>query len=249
VLAAVALLGLAPAVFLNLHYQEVNAFAQAVWGRPGADFFFVWLLAFSPIGRLPPFLIGIATAHIFITRYQRPVGESEQRFGMILLTLALTCVLSMVGAQSAGNPYASLAALFVYSLSIAVIIFCCARYRSIFSRILAAPLLIACGDASYSIYLFHQSIIEVTEVREVLPWTWYNVLYVNARFATTALVTIVFSVVMYRAYEAPARAAARALLRRFTAPEASRAAHCLPVVLCVGVPVTLSLFGWFISLR
>src|ERR1700724_1204722 len=107
VLTALALLGLVLAVFIFLHAQEVDAFAQAAWGKPG-DFFFTWLIAFSPVGRLPPFLIGIATAHIFITRYHQPVGEAERRLGMVLLTLALVCASSMCGAQSLGNPYAGL---------------------------------------------------------------------------------------------------------------------------------------------
>jgi peptidoglycan/LPS O-acetylase OafA/YrhL len=248
VLTVLALLGLVLAVFIFLHDQEVNAFAQAAWGKPG-DFFFTWLIAFSPVGRLPPFLIGIATAHIFMTGYHQPVGESERRLGIVLLTLALACVISMCGAQSVGNRYVSSTALFVYSLSIAVIIFCCARYRSLFSRILSIPLLIVCGNASYSIYLFHQSILEMTRVREALPWTWFNVFYVDVRFAAAMLITIVFAAVMYRVYEAPARVATRALLGRFIDPGASRADNYFPIALCVGVPVVLSIFGWFISLR
>ena len=81
VLTALALLGLVLAVFIYLHDQEVNAFAHAAWGKRG-DFFFTWLLAFSPVGRLPPFLIGIASAHIFMTRYHQPVGETERVFGL-----------------------------------------------------------------------------------------------------------------------------------------------------------------------
>jgi peptidoglycan/LPS O-acetylase OafA/YrhL len=248
VLTALALLGLVLVVFIFLHDQEVNAFAQAVWGKPG-DSFFIWLVAFSPVGRLPPFLIGVATAHIFITGYHQPVGETERRLGIVLLTLALACAISMCGAQSVGNRYVSSIALFVYSLSIAVIIFCCARYRSLFSRILSVPLLIVCGDASYSIYLFHQTILEVTEVRGILPWTWFNVFYVGGRFAAAMLITIVFSAVMYRVFEAPARGATRALLGRFIEPGASRASQCFLIALCVGIPVVLSIFGWFISLR
>ena len=247
VLTAFALLGLVQAVFIYFHKQEVNAFAQAVWGTPGVDAFYAWLLAYSPVGRLPPFLIGIATAHIFMTRYGRPVGESERRLGMVLLTLALACTISMCGAQSVGNLYVSSMALFVYSLSIAVVIFCCARYRSLFSRALSVPLLIACGDASYSIYLFHFSILDMTRVREVLPWTLYNFFYVGVRFATAALITIAFSMVMYRLYEAPARVGTRALLGRFIGPEASRADRYFPIVLCVGIPVAFSIIGWFIN--
>ena len=249
VLTALALLGLVQAVFIYFHDQEVNAFAQAVWGTPGVDSFYGWLLAYSPVGRLPPFLIGIATAHIFMTGYGRSVGESERRQGIVLLTLALACAISMCGAQSVGNRYVNAIALFVYPLSIAVIIFCCASYRSLFSLALSVPLLIACGDASYSIYLFHLSILEVTKVRDVLPWTSYDLLYVGVRFAAAVLITIAFSVVMYRVYEAPARTATRALLGRFIKPGASRADHYSPIALCVGIPVALSIFGWFISLR
>jgi peptidoglycan/LPS O-acetylase OafA/YrhL len=248
VLAVLALLGLAQVVFLYLHDQEVNAFAQAVWGPPGIAFW-GWLIALSPVGRLSPFLIGVATAHIFITRYGKPVGESERRLGIVLLTVALACAILMCGAQSVGSRYVNSIALFVYSLSIAVIIFCCARYRSLISRFLSAPLLIACGDASYSIYLFHLSILEVTRVRDVVPWTWYNVFYVGFRYTAAVLITIVFSVVMYRVFEAPARAATRALLGRFINPGASRADRYFPIAMCVGIPVALSIIGWFISLR
>jgi peptidoglycan/LPS O-acetylase OafA/YrhL len=249
VLTTLALLGLAQAVFIYLHGQEVNAFAQAVWGTPGIDSFHGWLLAYSPVGRLPPFLIGIATAHIFMTRYRQPVGEPERRRGIVVLTVALACAIAMCGAQSVGNRYVNSVALFVYPLSIAVVIFCCARYRSLFSLALSVPLLIVCGDASYSIYLFHLLVLGVTGVRDVLPWTWYDVLYVGVRFAAAVLITIVVSIFMYRVYEAPARAATRALLGRFISPAASRADHYFPIAMCVGVPVALSIVGWFISLR
>jgi peptidoglycan/LPS O-acetylase OafA/YrhL len=245
-LVVLALLGLILVVFLFSHNQEINAFAQAVWGPPGVAFW-GWLLAISPVGRLPPFLIGVATAHIFMTRYGRPVSESERRLGIVLLTLALACAISMCGAQSVGSRYVSSFALFVYSLSIAVIIFCCARYPSLFSRILSAPLLIACGDASYSIYMFHLSVLEVTKVPDALPWTWHNIFYVGFHFAAAALITIVFSIVMYRAFEAPARVATRASLGRFIGPGRSRANRCFPIALCVGIPVAFSIIGWMIS--
>jgi peptidoglycan/LPS O-acetylase OafA/YrhL len=166
---------------------------------------------------------------------------------MVLLTLALACAIAMCGAQSVGIRYVNWFALFVYSLSFAVIIFCCARYRSLFSRMLSVPLLIACGDASYSIYLFHLSILEVTKVRDILPWTLYNVLYVGFRFAAAVLITLVFSAIMYRVYEAPARVATRALLGRFIGPSASRADRFFPIALCVGIPVAFSVVGWLIT--
>jgi peptidoglycan/LPS O-acetylase OafA/YrhL len=246
VLVALALLGLVQAVFLYLHDEQINAFAQAVWGPPG-NAFYGWLIDLSPVGRLPSFLIGVATAHVFIARYSQPVGESERRLGIVALTLALACAVSMCGVQSVGNRYVNSIAVFVYSLSIAVTIFCCARYRSLFSRALSVPLLIACGNASYSIYLFHLSILEVTRVRDVIPWASYNVLYVGVRFAAAALITVAFSMIMYRVYEAPARAATRALLGRFIGPGASRADRWFPIALCVGIPVAFSIIGWFIS--
>ena len=246
-LTAVALLHLVLVIVIFQYTAEVNAFALTTWGKPGGDLFFVWLMAFSPVGRLPPFLIGIATAHIFMGKYHQKVGESEQRLGTVLLTLALLCASVMCGLQSLGSAWASFLALFVYSLSIAVIIFCCARYRSPVSRGLSVPLLIVCGDASYSIYLFHTLILELTKVRGEFPWTWSNVSYVGVRFAAAALITIVFSAIMYRIFEAPARAAMRRLLGRSVDDAAGRNAYWFPVALCVGIPVALSIFGWILS--
>lgn len=158
-LTILALLGLVLAVSIYLHDQQVNAFAQTIWGPHGGNLFFEWLLAFSPVGRLPPFLIGIATAHLFTTTYHQPVSEPERRLGMAFLILALTGITAMCGAQSMGSRYYNSMALFVYSLSIAAVVFCCARYRSLFSRALSVPWLIVCGNASYSIYLFHYTFL------------------------------------------------------------------------------------------
>ena len=248
-LTAVALLGLVLAIVIFQHSLEVNAFALAMWGKPAGDLFFVWLLAFSPVGRLPPFLIGIATAHIFMGKYHQKVGESEERLATAFLTLALLCAAVMCGFQSRGSAFASSLALFVYPLSIAVVIFCCARYRSPVSRSLSVPLLIIGGNASYSIYLFHPLILEFTRVQGELAWTWFNISYVGVRFAVTALITIIFSAIMYRIFEAPARAATRRQLGRSVDEAAGRNRYLLPVALCVGIPVALTIFGWFISLR
>jgi hypothetical protein len=76
-----------------------------------------------------------------------------------------------------------------------------------------------------------------------------SVLANNATFSVALVRSIVFSAVMYRVYEAPARVATRTLLGRFIDPGASRADNYFPIALCVGVPVVLSIFGWFISLR
>jgi len=37
------------------------------------------------------------------------------------------------------------------------------------------------------------------------------------------------------------------LLGRFIGPGASRADRYFPIALCVGIPVTFSIIGWFIS--
>jgi len=116
-------------------------------------------------------------------------------------------------------------------------------------RGLSGPLLIACGNASYSIYLFHTLILELTKVRGEFAWTWYEVSYVGVRFAAAALITIVFSTIMYRIFEAPARTATRRLLGRSVDNAATRTTRWFPVALCVGIPVVLSIFGWIISLR
>jgi peptidoglycan/LPS O-acetylase OafA/YrhL len=246
-------------VFTYWHDQEINAFADSVWGWaavPGNhhnDPFFSWLLSYSPVARIHEFLLGVATAHIFISMHGRPVSQRERRIGGAVLAMAFAGVIVMASCQSnAAGPlsrYLNSVGIFVYPLSTAAILFCCARYRSLASRGLSANWLVIYGDASYSIYLFHMVFIKLVEVPAVLPLTWTDTLNVLVRFVLCAFMTIIFSIASYRFYEAPARRWVRTFLDRWTAPGSGHAAHWLIVTLAVGVPVAVSAVGWYISLR
>jgi peptidoglycan/LPS O-acetylase OafA/YrhL len=259
VLAAVCFLDMALCVAAYWHEQQINAFAQSVWGLPavggdGNNIFFIWLLSFSPVARIQEFLLGVATAHVFISTYSKPVSRLESRIGGAVLITAFVVLIVMCGSQSlpAMGPFSrsvNSVGVFVYPITIAAILFCCARYRSVASRGLSANWIVVCGDASYSIYMLHLIVIRSVEVSAVLPLTWAHILYVVVRFVLCALITIVFSIALHRFYEAPARGAVRGFLGRLTAPGSRGVDHWLVVTMAIGIPVALTAVGWYISLR
>jgi peptidoglycan/LPS O-acetylase OafA/YrhL len=259
VLIAISFLAMALYAFAYWHEQKINEFAESIWGPPAAaadyrnNSFYFWLLAFSPVSRIHEFLLGVATAHIFISTHGRPVSQRERRVGGAVLAIAFAGVIVMCSYQSnalgPSSRYVNSVGFFVFPLLTAVILFCCARYRSLASRGLSANWVVTCGDASYSIYLFHVIFIKIVEVPAVLPLTWMHITEALLRFVLCAFMTIIFSIASYRLYEAPARRSVRTFLARWTAPGSSDAAHWLIVTLAVGVPVALSAVGWYISLR
>jgi peptidoglycan/LPS O-acetylase OafA/YrhL len=87
--------------------------------------------------------------------------------------------------------------------TVALLVFCAARYESAASRLLTSRPAIALGEASYSIYLVH-SIVLISAVKltgNVVHGTAYNI--VKLIFLMAIVVAI--SLLLYAYYEAPAR--------------------------------------------
>jgi peptidoglycan/LPS O-acetylase OafA/YrhL len=92
---------------------------------------------------------------------------------------------------------------FALAPSVALLIFCAARYRSVASRLLTWRPVIALGEASYSIYLTH-SIVLIAAVK-LTGSTVHGVGYNVAKLIVLMTVVVAVSLLLYAYYEAPMR--------------------------------------------
>ena len=102
----------------------------------------------------------------------------------------LLCAIHFASARHCSGPKCALALAnlsFGFAPPIAIIIFCCARYKSALARLLSEKRIVLCGEASYSIYLLHLLVIfafrweaaPVTSFRVLMasPEIWFDLPY------------------------------------------------------------------------
>jgi hypothetical protein len=188
------------------------------------DSFYRWLLYFSPYLRLGEFLLGCLIAQLYLVLLNRSVNTLELRLGMAALAVALASVPALTYLMYSPNGWVALRKLnlnFGLAPSVAIIVFCLARYQSPLYQMLSCRPLVILGEASYSIYLLHffvfrqaQSIGALTlfakphqGYAEVLP-------PFLGRLGLTIGVVLIVALLSYRFVEVPARRWLRSLSAR-----------------------------------
>ncbi|HEV8014099.1 MAG TPA: acyltransferase [Stellaceae bacterium] len=151
--ATVALAGLFYYGWVAYHQNDVQVLGIALFGTPAlAQNFAGWVNFYSPIGRMSEFLIGAAAAQYYLSS-PRP-GWVERWPAGSSAVIAAAVTLWIVGTAISGSPLggvnASLAAV-----PIAGFVLVSVLRRSWTSRFLSSPILVKCGEASYSLYLLH----------------------------------------------------------------------------------------------
>jgi len=202
----------------------INDWATTVFGsiadeRNGfQDSFYRWLVYFSPYSRISEFLLGCITAAIYMQLSVKSLQPKEERFGVLLLIFSTigVVVLHYFGfSQSklaASIPYRGfiqkLTLCFGFAPFAAIIIFCCARYQTAFSRFFTIPILLAGGEISYSLYLFHMVVIQAF-ARDAAPLSsstsWIVYMADFSRLILTFAAAIGLAILFYRGIEVPAR--------------------------------------------
>lgn len=136
------------------HIDTLRSFGLAHFGSPRlAGSFVGWVVFYSPAGRIFEFLLGAIAAQHYLSRPATTglLDRLPRSTTAILATVVLVWVagssllhirLSGVNASCA----ASLIALFIL-LSV--------RHKTRIAGFLSSPLLVKCGEASYSLYLLH----------------------------------------------------------------------------------------------
>ena len=174
------------------------------------DSFFRWLFYFSPYVRVAEFLTGCLVAQLFLELQDRPVTRSEWWCGQLASWLAAAGLAAFGYFSRVGWP-PSLAGMggllsqnFGCAPEIAVLIFCAARYDTVFSRWTGSMWLVALGETSYSIYLVHTWTLKlfVRAPIQIGPLTLFGAIL---RFTFGIIFTLIVASATYRLIEVPAR--------------------------------------------
>jgi peptidoglycan/LPS O-acetylase OafA/YrhL len=205
--------------------NEVDTWAAVNYGKLAAlgsggnqDSFYRWLFYFSPYFRIGEFILGALAAQLYIQLQSFKVEAREKLCGDIALGLGLLSL--PVFAHFIYSPTDSWPILqrmnlnFALGPSVAVIIFCAARYPSKLSRALSSKPVVTFGDASYSIYLLHFLVFAIISgyVGQQLEPSWSNIGLVSMRFIFALAALLLLSLGTYRAIERPAQQWLRSLL-------------------------------------
>jgi peptidoglycan/LPS O-acetylase OafA/YrhL len=198
------------------------------------DSFFRWVIYFAPYSRLPEFLLGCLAAALYRQWETRGPSVLEAKRARIVGNLTLISILGGISAlalPSINLPYFKFFHMnFGFAIPVVILIFVAARYQSAFSRIFSWKWVVRCGDASYSIYLFHPIFIGHAGLATFAIGT--SAIITSAallRLAIALLVTVAFSMVTYRILELPARRLLRRILTIDTRRAAIRPSTSLPI--------------------
>lgn len=204
----------------------INAWAVAHYGpvaemrRPLDDFaaqdsFVFWLSYFSPYLRMGEFILGSVVAQLYVQlRIWKPAGlENAIGTGLFLAAAASMFAITYLeyGPDVGMNMFRKMYMNFALAPSAALLVFSAARYHNVFSRLLTSRPLLVLGDASYSIYLVHYTVLMIATklIGSTVRSERFNTLAVI--LSTVAILLI--SILLYRCYEAPARKWLRQLWR------------------------------------
>jgi peptidoglycan/LPS O-acetylase OafA/YrhL len=191
---------------------QIDAWAVGYFGpiagtQNHEDSFVRWLLYVSPYLRIGEFVLGAITAQLYIALQRRDVTRRENTLGGAMFWAAALSVLLVTYLEYSPDVpmtiFRKMNMNFALAPSVALLVFCAARYQSAASRLLTSRPAIALGEASYSIYLVH-SIVLISAVKltgSVVHGTAYNVL----KLVVLMAIVVAVSLLLYTYYEAPAR--------------------------------------------
>lgn len=207
------------------HGGQIDSWATNRYGsiaglaNGNQDSYFRWLMYFSPYLRIGEFILGCIVAQLYILLQGKTPSDCERIIGQLLLTLGILSVpvLTYMMYSDHGRVLAvqRLNMNFALAPSVALIIFCSARYDTLFSRILNSRPFEALGDASYSIYLIHFLIFNLASsfLGGVLPATWPNITFLFGKYAFILALILLLSLGLHAFFEVPAREWLRGLWR------------------------------------
>jgi peptidoglycan/LPS O-acetylase OafA/YrhL len=197
--------------------DSINAWSGATFAAVGEaedgfqESFFRWLLYFSPYMRLGEFLLGCFTAQLFLILKDREQSRRETNIGRGLILLAgLSIPMVLAGMYAFGGPLLPFSLNIGLAPSVAVMIFCLARYRTSLASFLSTRPIVMAGEASYSIYLLHVLVLQ--KLHQVV----FSKISLAplAELSVVVVAVVAVSLVSYAVFESPARRWLRSLFPR-----------------------------------
>jgi peptidoglycan/LPS O-acetylase OafA/YrhL len=249
--AIVVVVGYASVYWVAAHQVEIDNYGVEHYGPiagPGSgDDFQGWLLYLSPYPHLFEFALGCLAAALLVALRDRPVTRRESLLGRCGLVLAIGGIAVFYAVFF--SPDLDLPRMFGllgycyfgFAPFIAVLLFCCTRYRSWVSAALSRPWMVLCGEASYSIYLIHIGVVQYASAFDEfaglnkLPYTLWSLQRVVVELVLVTAIVIGLSLISYNVIEVPARR----WLRRWLSLPVRRTAAVVPAHAAV-VPRSVS---------
>jgi len=158
------------------------------------------VLSFNPFLRLPEFLVGVFAGRLFLAT------KKNQKLATPLVVLGVAAVMTLVLlADRIPRPLVSAGFL---SPTFAAIVYGLAL-RPRWAALLENSVLVLLGDASYSLYLLHSTVISTVSDRvPYLPWA--------IRASLALLAAVAASLLAYHLVEEPCRRVLRPKTRRMS---------------------------------
>jgi peptidoglycan/LPS O-acetylase OafA/YrhL len=212
-LVSVAAMQFVQAVIMNM--GAIDDYAVSHYGSIASvntsnqNAFYRWVLYFSPYSRVTEFILGVLTCAIYLDFAKAPPSRRETQVGLVLSIAAVLALgITHFMLLGHGRPYPILTnhhMVYGYALPVALLIFCVARYSTVFTRLLATRPAVAVGEVSYSLYLVHFVVLGklagmgfMSVTPGDLPAAWGVAL-------TACAAAIAISFVTYNLIEVPAR--------------------------------------------
>jgi peptidoglycan/LPS O-acetylase OafA/YrhL len=184
------------------------------------DSFFRWLMYFSPYLRIGEFILGCIAAQLYLQLLGKSPSNRERVVGRLLLAVGIVTV--PIFTYLLDSPVAHVPIIqklnlnFGLAPSVALIMFCAARYDTFVTRILKSRPFEMLGEASYSIYLTHFLIfiLAASFLGSALPATMPNVIFLTTKYLFLLALIMLISLGLYTFVEVPARRWLRGLWRK-----------------------------------
>ena len=154
-----------------------------------------WWLSFSPLCRMPEFLLGALIAQLYLIGPDLRDARWTGFAGACWIVASFAACFLFLNFQ----------AFFGFAPGVAALMFYFAHYRSPAASLIESPIMLMLGEASYSIYMLHGFVLwYVMKQSPYLP--------AALRIAMAWGLIFVVAAIVYRWFEAPARR----LIRRGT---------------------------------
>jgi peptidoglycan/LPS O-acetylase OafA/YrhL len=197
------------------HYGPIAEMRRPLDDFAAQDSFVFWLSYFSPYLRMGEFILGSLIAQLYVQlRIWKPAGvENAIGIGLFLIAAASMFAITYLeyGPDVGMNVFRKMYMNFALAPSAALLVFSAARYHNVFSRLLTSRPLLVLGDASYSIYLVHYTVLMIAT--KLIGSTVHSELFNALAVIVSTVAILLISILLYRCFEAPARKWLRQLWR------------------------------------